>query len=248
MEKIKIIRLDGVDSTNSYLRHYDGEEGSLMTVVTAEWQTAGRGQGGTSWESEAGKNLTLSVKTRPRGLAAARQFALLEAMALATRDALSAYAGDMRVKWPNDVYWRDMKISGTLSECAVSGGLITSCVSGIGVNVNQRVFRSDAPNPVSLRSILGRDVDREEVLSLLTSNIERYLRMVNDGLYDDIDKMYGEALYRREGSHGYRDAEGEFMAELERVEPDGHLRLRRADGRVSRYAFKEVSFVLPDRQ
>ena len=112
MEDIITLRLTETDSTNRFLREYTGAEGSLMTVVTADYQTAGRGQGRNTWESAPGQNLLFSVKVRPRGLEARRQFVMLEAGALAVRDALSHYADGFTVKWPNDVYWRDMKISG----------------------------------------------------------------------------------------------------------------------------------------
>ena len=241
---VKITTLGETDSTNRFMREYTGGEGRLMTVVTAEHQTAGRGQGRNTWESEAGKNLLFSVLTRPSGLAARRQFVMLEAGALAVRDALAAVIGETTVKWPNDVYWRDMKISGTLSECAVSGGLVGGCIIGTGINVNQHVFTSDAPNPVSLSQITGHDVDREEVLGLLIERFREYLELVNDCRYDHIHSLYTASLYRREGMHAYRDATGGFMAAIERVEPDGRLVLRRDTGEVNEYLFKEVEYVI----
>lgn len=233
-----------MDSTNRFLREYEGDEGRLMTVVTAEYQTAGRGQGSNTWESEAGKNLMFSIKMYPEGLPASRQFVMLEAIALAIRDTLSAYTGGITVKWPNDVYWHDCKISGTLSECTVSGRLISDCISGTGININQQRFLSDAPNPVSLRNITGHDIDREEVLDAFLGHAERYLEMVNNGQYEDIDRIYAKALYRRKGIFTYQDGVGLFEAEIERIEPDGPLVLRRADGSLSKYAFKEVKFVI----
>ena len=244
MELIKTIRLDETTSTNLYLRNYAGDEGRLMTVVTAEHQTAGGRQGGKTRESEGGEHLPVSIKTRPERLAARRQFAMLEAGALAVRDALAAYADGITVKWPNDVYWHDLKISGTLSECTVSGGLVGTCVLGTGININQQTFTGGAPNPVSLCHVTGHDVCRDEVLDAVITRFAHYLGMVNAGAYDDIDALYAAALYRRTGLHAYRDASGEFMAEVERVEPDGRLVLRKADGEVKEYLFKEVEHVI----
>lgn len=243
-EPVKIIALGETDSTNRFMREYTGGEGRLMTVVTAEHQTAGRGQGRNTWESEAGKNLLFSVLTRPSGLAARRQFVMLEAGALAVRDALAAVIGETTVKWPNDVYWRDMKISGTLSECTISGGLVGRCILGTGINVNQRRFVSDAPNPVSLAMITGCDADRLGLLRQFIARFSHYLGMVNDGQYDAIHGLYAEALYRCTGRHAWRDAGGCFTAAVERVEPDGRLVLRRDDGRLSTYMFKEVEHVI----
>lgn len=244
MDEVKIIRLKETDSTNSFLRRYDGEEGSLMTVAIAEYQTAGRGQGLNTWESEQGKNLTFSIKAHPKGLAASRQFVMLEAMALAIKDTLSAYVDGITIKWPNDIYWHDMKISGTLSECNVSGMVIADCISGTGININQRNFAGDAPNPVSLYNITGQETDRETIFQAIINNVKKYLGMVDDRFYDEIDRMYAAAMYRRKGIFTYQDAGGTFDAEIRRIEPDGHLILQRTDGTSGRYAFKEVKFVL----
>ena len=121
----------------------------------------------------------------------------------------------------------------------------TQRILGIGINVNQREFTGSAPNPVSLANILGREVSRDELLGLFIDAFKSYLGMVDAGRYDDIHAGYAAALYRREGFHAYRDATGEFMAAIERVEPDGRFVLRRADGSESGYLFKEVECVLP---
>lgn len=245
MEDIITLRLTETDSTNRFLREYTGAEGSLMTVVTADYQTAGRGQGRNSWESAPGQNLLFSVKVRPRGLEARRQFVMLEAGALAVRDALLHYADGFTVKWPNDVFWRDMKISGTLSECTIAKGLVGDCILGVGINVNQREFTCNAPNPVSLFNILERETGRDELFALFVEAFRRYLGMVDAGRYADIHAFYCASLYRRTGFHAWRDAAGGFTASILRVEPDGRLVLRKGDGEERTYLFKEVEHVIP---
>ncbi len=245
-EDVVMIKVGETDSTNRLLRDYRGEEGRLMTVAVADYQTAGRGQGGNTWESARGQNLLFSVKVGPKGLAARRQFVMLEAGALAVRDALRHYANGFTVKWPNDVYWRDMKISGTLSECTVAKGLVSGCILGIGINVNQQEFTGGAPNPVSLANILEREASRDELLGLFIDGFRGSLGMIDAGRYDEIHARYAASLYRREGFHAYRDATGGFMAAIERVEPDGRFVLRRADGSESGYLFKEVEYVISE--
>lgn len=244
MEDIKIIKVDETSSTNDLMREYSGEEGLIMTVGVATFQSAGRGQGENKWESERGKNLTFSIKVYPVGVPVVRQYVMLEAESLAIRDAVAEYVDGVTIKWPNDIYWRDKKISGTLSECTISGSHVGSCILGTGININQRKFVGDAPNPVSLAQILGRDVDSDKVLDVLLRRFEIYLSMVNEGRYDEIASLYSASLYRRSGRYSYSDAGGDFMAELECIEPDGHLVLRRDDGSLSRYAFKEVKYVI----
>lgn len=242
--RIKIIRLDEVDSTNNYLSSYRGEEGERMTVAVADFQTAGRGQGANVWESERGKNLTFSVKCRPVRLAVARQYVMLEAGALAVRDALARYADGMTIKWPNDIYCGNGKISGTLSECSVTSAGIRHCILGMGVNVNQRRFVGNAPNPVSLVNVIGHETDSEKVLQEVLERFDFYLSMVDAGKYDVIDQCYKSMLYRRTGFHPYEDAEGEFEAEYSDILMNGHLVLRRLDGTMSEYAFKEVKYII----
>lgn len=231
--KYKEIYIAETDSTNRYLREHPTTDD---VVVTTDYQTAGRGCGSNTWESERGQNLTFSVLIHPTGVEAARQFRLSMAISLAIVDALSCYVAEgLSIKWPNDIYWHDRKLCGILIECTLSGQTIRDCIIGVGLNVNQLRFVSDAPNPVSLRQITGREFDREEVL-------QRVL-----GAFDpcgaDADR-YRSLLYRRVGFHAYCDAQGTFEARLVTVEDDGHLVLEDRRGCRRRYAFKEVQFVL----
>lgn len=244
-DSIRIISIGQTDSTNRFLREQAPPADCFMTVVKAEYQTAGRGQGTNRWESEAGRNLLCSIRICPKGVPACRQYVLLQAAALAVRDALAAYADGFTVKWPNDIYFRDRKISGTLSECTVSNGMVGSCIIGIGVNVNQAAFTGGAPNPVSLCHITGHETSTADILKAIIARLVPMLREIDRGIYGPIASRYLAALYRRTGMHPYRDAGGTFTAALETVGPDGHLVLRRADGTLSRYAFKEVEFILP---
>lgn len=253
MVSISRINLPTVDSTNSFVRAMLQEEGtghvmsanSLpdFTLVVADDQTKGRGQQGNSWETEKGKNLTFSLLCHPDFILASRQWLLSQCMAVAIQQTLSQYVEGVEVKWPNDIYVGAQKISGTLIECDLQGKHISNCIIGVGININQTVFRSDAPNPTSLQLLTGREHDREEVLSSLLDHFQRYYALLQEGREDVIRQQYMQHLYRREGFHRYRDVRGEFMAEIAEVEPTGHLRLRFEDGNVVRYELKEVQFI-----
>lgn len=242
MSDMRVIRLDTVDSTNTYLHAYRGDED--VVVVKARHQTAGRGQGGNRWEDAEGQNLLFSIQIRPVEVAIDHQFVLAMAEALALKRALDAYADGMELKWPNDIYHRDRKLSGTLIETAVSGGRLKRMIMGTGVNVNQRRFTSDAPNPVSLSQITGSDESIDHLLERILQAFDDYYRRVLDGDYAGISREYHEALYRRKGFYRYRDADGEFDAELVGVAYDGRLSLRDSEGRQRSYAFKEVEFII----
>lgn len=245
---IKIIELEKTDSTNRYLHDYVPLPDEDMVVVVAGYQTAGRGQGCNSWESEQGKNLLFSILAHPGGVPPSRQFVISMAMALALCDVLmQETGGGISVKWPNDIYWNDSKISGTLIETAICRNGIKSCIIGTGVNINQEVFRSNAPNPVSLRNILGHDVDCRAVLNRIVARFGHYMDVIAAGRAADIVGMYHKVLYRRTGFHLYCDADGEFEAEVAGVEECGRLMLRDRSGVVRGYFFKEVKFIINNK-
>ena len=242
-ERLPIIHLSSVDSTHSYLMAYKPREGETMTVVYADEQTAGRGQGSNHWESEPGKNLTFSVLVHPTMVPVMRQFLLSEAGALALWDVLGQYLGadDVKMKWPNDIYWKDKKISGTLIETRLGGGHVKDCVYGTGVDVNQEKFVSDAPNPVSMKQILGHDVDLKELLNKIIDSFKKYYAAIENGEYAAISELYHSGIYRAHGFHRYKDKDGEFEAAIVEVEDSGNLILRDREGCIRSYAFKEVA-------
>jgi len=230
----KIIHIDETDSTNRWLREQGGEEDM---VVWADFQKAGRGQGTNSWESERGKNLTFSVLLHPNDIPANRQFSISMQISLALCEALSQHIGDLSIKWPNDIYWRNAKIAGILIENRLHGNIIRDSIVGIGLNVNQQQFHSDAPNPISLWQICERETDRASLLNDILANIHRLVGQ-------DVRQQYLSMLYRGTGYHPYADKSGNFMAKITDVQEDGHLVLQDEEGKERLYAFKEVSFII----
>lgn len=237
----KAIYLDEVDSTNRYLLEYQPTEGEGATICVADFQTAGRGCGSNSWESERGKNLLFSLLIHPTDIEAREKFHISMAISLAICDAMQSYGmKDVSVKWPNDIYWKDKKLCGILIENRLSGTFIRDSIIGIGLNVNQDVFLSDAPNPVSMRQILGREFNRDEVLRRILAKLN-VCRCMVDFTY----MRYNAMLYRRgKGFFPFRDASGDFMAEILETDRSGLLMLRKQGGEVQSYAFKEVQFII----
>lgn len=215
-----------------------------LTSVYSSFQTDGRGQRGNKWESEDGKNLLFSFVIFPNGLPAREHFILLQITALALFDTLSEYTDGISIKWPNDIYWMDRKICGTLIENDLSGMNIERSISGTGVNLNQKIFRSGAPNPISLSLITGQEYDIETVLHKIMNSASIYHRMFDNGESDIIRKKYFEAIYRKDGFYMYKDDNGTFDAIIEDIEKDGRLVLKDREGRVRKYLFKEVSYII----
>lgn len=240
----RIIRLAETNSTNSYLRCLsEKEQLPEGSVVVTDFQTAGRGQVGNVWESEAGKNLMFSIIIYPDFIPANRQFLISQIAALSVKETLDYYTSDITVKWPNDIYWKDRKICGMLIENDLSGQHLYCSVIGIGINLNQQQFRGDAPNPVSLTQITGKEYDREEILQCFLKIFFNYYLLLLQEKDEQVRISYMNALYRRDGYYSYRDENESFDACIQGIEPTGHLILRLRGGELRRYAFKEVSYV-----
>ncbi len=213
-------------------------------VVTADYQSAGRGQGTNTWESEKGKNLLFSIKVSPGNILAKGQFVLSMAGALSVKKALDVFADGFSLKWPNDIYWFDRKISGTLIETTVVGKRIHECILGTGINVNQRQFCSNAPNPVSLWQIINREPDCEELLSSILDYFASFYQVIEAGNCNDIYTLYNANLYRRDEFHFYEDRNGIFEAKILGVETNGHIVLSDRSGIRRSYELKELKFII----
>ena len=247
MMEVKRIHRIEVSSTNTYLKELltAGVDLPELTLVDADFQTGGRGQQGNSWESEREKNLLFSLLCHPTFLPATNQFVLSQAIAVAAQRTLSEYTDGITIKWPNDIYWNDQKICGTLIECNLMGNCIKDCIIGTGINVNQMEFKSDAPNPVSLAQITGFTFNRQTILDSVVQQFKELYEELKDSGVEALKADYMQHLYRREGFYPFQEPNGEtFEAEIVDVEPMGHLVLRRRDGSLSKYEFKEIKYIL----
>jgi BirA family biotin operon repressor/biotin-[acetyl-CoA-carboxylase] ligase len=248
---MNIIRVQTADSTNrllkTWVKRYPPSALEEGTMVMADVQTAGRGRGNTSWEAEPGKNITCSLLLYPTFLSLKQPFLLSEVVALGVKETLDSVAGRFQpftVKWPNDIYYEDRKIAGILIENELMDRQITRSIVGIGINVNQEVFTSDAPNPISLRQLIGVPIPLDGLLETMYRQIMQWYQKLKDGQFESITMAYHSALYRKTGFHSYEDKSGQFNAQIQSVSADGFLHLVTDMGDVRRYAFKEVSFVM----
>lgn len=232
-------------STNALLA---GSDAGDCHFVVARRQTAGRGQRGNTWESLPYANLTFSLMVRPHSLAAARQFELSMVVALALADAIDAVLaadgapGRCEVKWPNDLYYNDRKLAGILIENSLEGRNISRSIVGIGLNVNQEAFFSDAPNPMSIKNITGRQYNLDELMEHVAATIAKAIGTYRrEGDAATLLAQYRGRMWRGTGEWPFREPAGEvFRSSVASVGLDGTLTL--ANGRS--YAFKEVAFVL----
>ncbi len=168
-----LITIKEVDSTNNFLKNLSSNSKPLPegTVIMAESQFAGRGQQQNRWHTEPGKNLTFSILLNPVFLAATNQFDLTRVVSLGVFDALKPLLGEnLKIKWPNDIYYDDKKLGGILIESVLQGSQLKQAIIGIGLNVNQQVFPEWVPNPTSVKQILQQDYDLTLLLSQICNN------------------------------------------------------------------------------
>lgn len=242
-----IIKLDSIGSTNSYLasRAIDLPH---ATVVSTYNQTAGRGQRGNTWESEPNKNLSFSVLLRPKNIIARQQFYLSEAVSIAIVNTLNRHIPNQKIsiKWPNDIYVNDMKICGILIENTLSGYNITQSIVGIGLNINQLKFLSDAPNPISLIHFTNVETPLDNILNEVTDEIVSIFDHYDTTQqFDNLHNIYISMLWRKDGVYPYSTPDGsKFMASITNVAPDGIITLCDTNNISRSFAFKEVSAII----
>ena len=224
----------------------DAAPAGEVWMVSTDFQTRGHGQRGTKWESDCGENLIFTFVFSPQGVRATEQFYLSEIACLAVAQTLDAYVEGVSVKWPNDVYVGEKKICGMLLNHQLKGAMVESTMVGIGINVNQSQFVSDAPNPISLQQLLGHRIDTEAVLESFVRHFETLYMWWIRGEKTRLRNLYQQRLFRREGQHLYLDsATGEvFSATIEQVAPTGLLTLRDSAGALRTFDFKAIQFQL----
>jgi BirA family biotin operon repressor/biotin-[acetyl-CoA-carboxylase] ligase len=244
----EIIRLKEVDSTNRFfmdwLSHDKPGEG---TLVIADHQTAGRGIDGTVWESEPSRNLTFSFILYPAFLAIDAQFYLNKTISLALADAVRQWLPDgynIRIKWPNDIYIGDGKVAGTLIQNGIKGSRFEFAIVGIGLNVNQAIFTGDAPNPVSLHAISGRECNLEEVFDLVISKLETWYELLKQGAKQVIDEEYLKHLYRIRELSGFEYKGSRIQAKITGVNRYGQLILEIPGEKIIECDLKEIRFIV----
>ncbi len=234
--------LDKVDSTNNYAmaQVHAGMAKHGMAWFARE-QAAGKGQRGRDWDSEPGKNIALSLILQPELIKITQGFFLSATVAMACHDLFSKYAGDeTRIKWPNDMYWRDRKAGGILIENVQQGTTWKYAIIGVGININQTKFGKNLKNPVSLKQITGKDHDAaamgEELYELL---MERTAAMKTTS-FEDTLKKYNHHLFGLNKTVQLKKDNAVFETVIKEVNAQGQLVT--VDAIERRFNFGEVEW------
>ena len=244
--------INQTNSTNTWLKEHPDCE-----VVWTSWQTAGRGQAGNSWESEAGKNVLFSMRLMRPQVAVNKQFALTMMTSVAVWNVVKTLLPneDVTIKWPNDIYVGDMKICGMLIESRIKEKAVEEVIVGIGLNVNQTEWGNGAPNPTSVRLVKGEETDIEQVSKDLEKSLRESLSLLEQP--EELKRQYLAALYRFGQKAMYAEREvsltpskiltgkqdGAFEAMIADVTEQGELVLQTGE-KTRKYHFKEIQFIL----
>lgn len=242
---MRIIKLNAIDSTNSFLRQLSAEEKvEDFTVVVADHQTNGRGQMGTQWESQNGKNLIFSVFKDMSGQDVASHFYLSMAVSIAVFEALKAFhIRFVKIKWPNDILSQQQKLSGILIENVIKQNQIQSSIIGIGINVNQIIF-DDLPNATSMQVLSGSHFDRDQVLQEVLKHLRFYFSLLDSKSYSVLKQEYEHNLFRKDKPSTFKDLDGnQFSGFIKGVSDSGHLKVLIEDDIMKLFELKEIQLL-----
>jgi BirA family transcriptional regulator, biotin operon repressor / biotin---[acetyl-CoA-carboxylase] ligase len=213
------------------------------TILYTNYQSAGKGYSGNKWESEDGKNLLISIILYPSFIKPEDHFLISMVISLGVCDFLMRFIPECSIKWPNDIWVNNDKIAGLLLESSLTGNQIEFTVAGIGLNINQQRFLSNAPNPVSLNQLTGVNYDLPSSLEILASDLDKRYKQLIGGNYGQIKKEYISKLYRLNRWHEFRDKNGLYRGRVLTVGDYGRLIIERQNGEISEYSFKETEFI-----
>tara|TARA_R110002073_G_scaffold53840_4_gene138883 strand:- start:87698 stop:88438 length:741 start_codon:yes stop_codon:yes gene_type:complete len=242
---LKIIKLSAIDSTNSFLKEL--AQNSVLnnyTIAVTDEQNSGRGQMNSSWHSEPFKNLTFSIFTRFENLKIAQQSYLNFVISLAVFDCLASMSvPDLTIKWPNDIMSGNKKICGILVETTFKNQEIKNAVIGIGLNVNQEKFPSHIYNASSLKKILKKEFNLDEIMQDLKKRIQVRVLQLEKGSFTTIYDDYLNNLYKKDQPTAFKNEETKsfFMGMIKGVSPQGNLQVQLEDDSIVEFGIKEIS-------
>ncbi len=236
-----LIHLTSVDSTNLYAAQLIRKEIQDGTVILADYQTQGKGQGGNQWLSEAGDNLLFSVILKPAFLKADKQYYISMAIANALTDFISTLCDNVAIKWPNDLLVNHKKIAGVLIENTIMGEYLRTTIAGIGINVNQEKFPAELPEAVSIRMVTGRYFTLQDLHRPLFGKLSEHLNLIYENRLGIVRTTYLNSLFGLNEWHQFSDAHDRFEGRITDVADSGELMVLKRNGKISSYGFREIT-------
>jgi BirA family biotin operon repressor/biotin-[acetyl-CoA-carboxylase] ligase len=238
---MQIIKLDATESTNLYLKnlisnvHLDD-----YAAVISQFQTNGRGQFGTKWDSDAGKNLLISVLRKDIDFNIEEQFYINMRVTLAVYMTLKYFnIPKLSIKWPNDILSCDKKISGVLIELIIKNKIIRHTIIGLGLNVNQ-IFFQNLPNATSMKLILNKSTCLDKLRIKFLKKLKYYFSLKNN---QDISVIYHKLLYKNGEICSFKTKGGSLLkGQINGVSYDGKLKIL-LNGSIKEFELKSIQMI-----
>ncbi|NRD24819.1 biotin--[acetyl-CoA-carboxylase] ligase [Winogradskyella litoriviva] len=240
-----IIKLNAIDSTNTYLRGLVSVAiPKDYTVVVAEMQTNGRGQMGANWQTQSGKNLTASVFKQLLFCDVSDQFYISMAVSLAIYNALKSFKiPRLSIKWPNDILSANTKICGILIENVIKNNKFQGSILGFGLNVNQKTF-DNLPKASSMCLVTGVVYNKDEILSEILKQLEKYFDLLESKQHSQIKSEYESLLFRKDKPSTFQSSKhGNFSGIIKSVTETGLLNVWTEDEIIKTFDLKEISLL-----
>ena len=242
---MQIIKLNAIGSTNSFLKELSAEKQlEDYTVVIAESQTKGRGQMGTKWSSESGKNLTISVFKDVSFVNIEQRNAVSMVVAVALLKTLESFSiPNLKIKWPNDILSAHYKVAGILIENILKNNKLGGTVIGIGLNVNQTYFK-DLPQASSMKLVTGKNFELEEILHVLLSQLQKEFELFKTKGFSTLKKKYESYLFRKDKPSTFKQIDGTpFTGYIKGISDSGCLRILIEDDQIVEFDHKTISLL-----
>lgn len=242
---MKIIKLDAIDSTNSYLKKLLNKE-SLddLTVVVSKHQTEGKGRNGNIWVNKPSLNLAFSIYKRFKNFEIDKKFMLNVISSISVFETLKKYKlKDLTIKWPNDIMARNKKISGILIESSMRGNKISHSVIGIGININQSEFKN-LPNATSVFIETG-ELNSIEIIAIeLQNSLEKNFNRLKNNNYE-IMEAYNGLLYKKNEVSNFSALDmTDFKGEIVKVNKNGKITIRDSNQQLFQYSDSEIKLII----
>ncbi len=242
---MQLIKLSATDSTNSHLKRLSQEKTlENFTVVVADHQTAGRGQQGNTWLSEAGKNLMMSVFVKEIDYKKNELAFLSMAVSLSVFQTLRYFAlQDLTIKWPNDILSGKKKVAGILIENMFYKDHKTNSIIGIGININQQKY-DQLSTASSIKLLTGKQNAVDEVLDKELLFLDKYISDFLNGKAKQLHEEYESYLFRKNKPSTFEDIEGKrFSGIIAGVNTEGKLVVVLEDNIQKQFNQKEIKLL-----
>jgi BirA family transcriptional regulator, biotin operon repressor / biotin---[acetyl-CoA-carboxylase] ligase len=234
-----------VDSTNKSARTlFSNKEAKEGSIIYSFHQKNGKGRGENKWYSSENQSICLSLIIEPEKLSFSSFFKLHMMSSIAIVEALEKHihSESLKIKWPNDIYYKDKKLAGILITNDIAGKYIKLSIIGVGINVNQCDFPNDIPNPISLKQITGIEHNIKSLLHDISHSLLENYDTLNSNI-DFFNTKYHKRLYKLDVLSKYYINNKVQEGIIKGIDEEGKLKLEQ-NKNIHAFDMDEIKFLL----